>query len=302
MTSFLRIIKFAFQDLGRNIGLSIMTVLILVLMLLSIDMLWGVDVLTGEAVSLVKSQVNISLHLKPDADNADVEEIKKYLNAFPEVVELDTVSREEVLKSFQEKHSMDVDVLGALEELEGNPFGATVMFKTHEPEDYGKIMAALDVPEYENLIESKSYEEHQEGIEKIQNITNRIEKVGFWLTALFAIISFLIIFNTIRVAIYTHRMEISIKRLVGASNWFIRGPYLVESFIFTIISVLITTGCIYLSLHWLDPYITIAFPSGFSLTNYYNSHILVLIGVQFLSVLALTMISSILAMRRQLKV
>lgn len=302
MVSFWRIIKFAFQDLARNMGLSIMTVLILVLMLLSINVLWSVDVLTGEAVNLVKDQVNMSLQLKPEASDQNTEELKQYLGAFTEIVDIKTISREDVLKSFQEKHNLDEDILSALNELGENPFGPTIIVKTKEPEDYKKIITALDVPEYNSIMEAKSYEEHEEGIEKIQNITNRIEKVGFWLTILFAIISFLIIFNTIRVAIYTHRMEISIKRLVGASNWFIRGPYFIESFVFTVLSILLTIGLIYFSLRWVDPYLNFVFPNSFSLTNYYNSHILSLFGSQALAVLILTIVSSILAMRKQLKV
>lgn len=302
MTSFWRIIKFAFQDLGRNFGLSIMTVLILVLMLLSINVLWSVDVLTRQAVGLVKEQVNVSLHLKPETSDKNVDELRQYISAFKEVEDISMISRVEVLKSFEAKHNLDEDVLEALNELGENPFGPTIVVKAYEPKDYQKIIGALNVPEYDSIIESKSYEEHEEGIEKIQNITNRIERMGFYLTALFASISFLIIFNTIRVAIYTHRMEISIKRLVGASNWFIRGPYLVESFIFTILSVLLTAGLIFLALRWVDPYLTIVFPNSFSLTNYYNSHIISLFGWQALAVLILTIISSALAMRKQLRV
>ena len=138
--------------------------------------------------------------------------------------------------------------------------------------------------------------------ERLQNITNRIERIGFGLTVLFALISFLIIFNTIRVAITTQRVEISIKRLVGANNWFIRGPYLIESVFFTIASVVCTIGLVYLALRWIDPYLAVVLPNGFSLTNYFYSNMLMLFGVQALAVLLLTVTSSALAMRKQLKV
>lgn len=302
MSSFWRVVKFAFQDLGRNLGLSFMTVFILVLMLLSVNVLWSVDVLTGEAVGLVKNQINVSLYFKPEATDKEILEVKKYIGQFAEVVSISMLSREDVLASFEERHKMSGEVLSALDELGANPFGPTIIIKTREPEDYKKVLSALDVPEYENMIEAKSFEGHEEGIEKIQAITNRIERLGFGLSVLFAVISFLIIFNTIRVAIYTHRIEISIKRLVGASNWFIRGPYIVESIIFTILSVSITACLIYLGLRWLDPYLAIVFPNQFSLTNYFNSNILLLFGVQASAVLLLTAVSSFLAMRKQLKV
>lgn len=302
MISFWRVIKFAFQDLGRNIGLSFMTVFILILMLLSINVLWSVDVLTKEAVGLVKNQINLSLYFKPETTDKEVQLLAEYLIQYSQVVELEIVSQEDVLKTFQERHALNEEILVALDELNANPFGSTIIIKTNEPEDFKVILSALDVPEYENMIETKSFEGHEEGIDKIQNITNRIERMGFGLTILFAIISFLIIFNTVRVAIFTHRVEISIKRLVGASSWFIRGPYIVESIIFTILSVASTMALVFIGLELVDPYISIVFPNGFSLTNYYNSNILMLFGFQALAVLLLTSISSLLAMRRQLKI
>lgn len=302
MRLFWRVVKFALQDLGRNFGLSLMTVCILILMLLSVNVLWSVDTVTKEAVKLVKNQINVSLYFKPETTDKEVAEVKKYLGQFPEVTDLTSVSREEVLAEFRQKHDLSSDVLSALDELGDNPFGQTLIVKTREPEDYARIMSALDVPEYENMIESKSFEGHEEGIDKIQNITNRVEKLGYGLSVLFALISFMIIFNTIRVAIYTHRVEISIKRLVGASSWFIRGPYIVESVIFTVISVGLTAVIMFLALRWIDPYLAVVFTNGFNLTNYYNSNILTLFGLQAAAVLLLTILSSFLAMRRQLKV
>jgi len=302
MLAFLRIIKYAFQDIGRNIGLSFMTVFILILMLLSVNVLWAVDVLTGEAIGAVKEQINASLYFVPDASAEDISEIQTYVNSFPEVLDIKLESREEVLENFKNRHANSSEILDALNELGDNPFGATMILKTREPEDYKKIIMALDVPEYAYLIESKSFEGQEGAIEKLQNITNRIEQVGLGLSFLFAIISFLIIFNTIRVSIQSQRQEIGIKRLVGASNWFIRGPYLIVAFIFTVMSLALTISIVFFSLRYLDPYLSVVFPSGFSLTNYYKSNILMLFGSQTIAVLLLTFFSSLLAMRKQLKV
>lgn len=302
MLSFLRIVKFAFQDLWRNFSLSFMTVFILVLMLLSVNTLWSLDVLTQQAVEAVKKQIDVSIYFVPQATEKNVTEIKSYVQMFPEVTEVRLQSKEEVLASFREQHKLQKEALDALDELGSNPFGPTMVIKTKEPEDYKKIIESLDVPEYETIIEAKSFDNHEDAILRLQNITNRIEKVGFGLTILFAIISFLIIFNTIRVAIVTQRVEISIKRLVGASNWFIRGPYLIESVVFTFLSVACTIALVYLALRWVDPYLAVVLPNGFSLTNYFYSNMLMLFGAQALAVLLLTVVSSALAMQKQLKV
>ncbi len=302
MVSLLRIIKFAFQDIARNLGLSLMTVFILVLMLVSVNMLWSVKILTTEAVTLVKDQVNVSLYLNGEVTDKDVTSVTDYIKSFPEVTSLKTLTRAEVLQTFKDRHQVRTEVLQALEELGGNPFGPTLVITAREPGDYTKIIDALNVPEYDHLIEAKSFDGHEAAIDRIQIITNRVEKIGLGLSLVFAIISFLIIFNTIRVAIYTQRVEISIKRLVGANNWFIRGPYLVESVIFTFISLVITGGLIYFTLSHFDPYLSVVFPSSFSLTSYYKLHILFLCLIQGGAVLFLTTISSSLAMSKNLKV
>ncbi len=302
MTSFLRIIKFALQDFGRNLGLSCMTIFILVLMLLSVNILWSVEVLTSAAVGLVKEQVNISFYLASGITDKQTAELKKYIASFPEVTEIKVLLKEQVLESFQHRHELSKEVLAALQELGGNPFGPTMIVRTKEPKDYKKIIDAISVPEYDTIIEAKSFDGHEEAIDRIQSITSRVENIGLGLSGIFALISFLIIFNTIRVAIYTQRVEISIKRLVGANSWFIRGPYLVEAVIFTLVSSGIAALCLYLGFKWLDPYITVVFPAGFSLTSYYLSHILYLILIQMGAVLLLTMASSTLAMQKHLKI
>lgn len=302
MIALLRILKFAFQDVARNLGLSLMTIFILILMLLSLNTLWSLDVTTKEAIKLAKAQVNMSLYLAPTVDDKGLTNLQKYLRSLSEVTAVDVLSRQDVLESFKRRHQLSPEILDALKELDGNPFGPTIIIRAREPEDYKKISAALELPEYERLVEGKSFAEHEEALTRIQNITNRIEKIGLGLTVLFAVIAFLIIFNTIRVAIHTQRREIGIKRLVGASNWFIRGPYLVEAVIFTAASILFTIILIYFGLKKIDLYISVVFSNGFALTNYYQSHMLYVFGIQAAAVFVLTLISSSLAMRQQLKV
>jgi cell division transport system permease protein len=271
-------------------------------MLLSINILWSVQVVTKEAAGLIKNQVNVSFYLVSGVTDRNITDLKNFIGSFQEVTNIQTQSRQQVLESFQKRHQMSQEVLDALKELGGNPFGPTLIVTARQPEDYKKIIDALDVPEYRPLIESKSFDGHEEAITTIQNITNRVENVGLGLSLIFAIISFMIIFNTIRVAIYTQRTEISIKRLVGANNWFIRGPYLIESAIFTLVSTILAGLIIFKSFALIDPYLSVVFPTGFSLTNYYHSHILTLILVQGGAVLFLTVLSSGLAMQKHLKV
>jgi cell division transport system permease protein len=300
--STLRVIKFAFQDIIRNISLSLMTILILVLMLLSINTLVVIRVLTSQATMLVKDQIDVSIFFDQQATDEEVSEVRDYMTQFPEVTDSNFFSREEVLVEFRFEHADNSKVVASLDELGQNPFGPTLVVKTREPSDYIKIIEALRIPEYENIIEAKTFGDTETAIGRIDIITSHVEKFTVALSLLFAVVAFLIIFNTIRVAIYTHRTEISIKKLVGATNWFVRGPYLFEAFVFTLISVAIAWTIVLVVLGFLDPYVAVVFEQSQILTDYYNSHILLLLSSQLGAVLLLTFISSLLAMRKHLRV
>lgn len=301
MTTLWRIMKFAVQDMGRNFGLSSMTVLILVLMLLSINTLIIINVLTAESVKSVKNQIDVSIYFNVDATDKQMNEIKTVVKSFPEVTDTQFFDRDQVLAQFKEQHKDNQEILASLNELGDNPLGATLVLKTREPGDYQKVIKALEAPEYASIIEAKTFGDTEIAIQRIEVITSQVENFCAALSALFAVIAFLIVLNTVRVAIYTQRIEITIKKLVGATNWFVRAPYLFESLIFALISVLFSLGVILLGSHFLDPYVAVVFGRSGILTSYYKMHILMLLGTQFLAVLFLTIFSSLLAMRKYLR-
>ncbi len=282
-------------------SLSVMTVLILVLMLLSINTLIIVRVLTDRSITSVKDQIDVSIYFDPAAPEEKITEVRDFVSGLPEVTEERYLSREEVLEEFKSTYSGNTEIIASLDELGTNPLGSTLIVKTREPRDYEKIIAALSVPEYEDIIEAKTFGDTETAIDRIETVTHQVERFTYALTALFAVIAFVIIFNTIRVAIYTQRAEIGIKRLVGATNWFISGPYILESLIFSVVSSAITAVAVWFTLRFLDPYISVVFESSAILTTYFSSHILLLLGIQFGSVFLLTLISSLLAMRKYLR-
>lgn len=302
MISFLRVIKFAFQDVGRNISLSFMTIFILVLMLLSLNTFIFVQAVTEKAIQSVKDQIDVSVYFEPSVSDDDVRKVTEYVEAFPEVTNIIFHDRNEVLEQFKQTHKDNPEILASLSELNENPLGPTMIIKTREPKDYEKIMTALNVPEYATKIEAKTFGDTQAAIDRIHTITTNLKKFVFGLGALFTLIAFFVIFNTIRVAIYTQRTEISIKKLVGATNWFVRGPYLIEALLFSFLAVAMTSGIVYFFLDFVNPYVQVVFGDSAFLTNYYRSHILVLLGIQVGAVLFITVTTSLLAMRRYLRV
>ena len=294
-----RVIKFAAQNIWRNLGLSFMTVTILVVTLLSVNVLITLNALTQHSVALVKEKVDVSIYFKPEATANQVQEIKEYLSTFPEVKELTLQSPEQVMEEFREKHGENSDVLASLDELAENPFGATVTVRTHEPSQYDQVLAGLDTPDVNAIVESKTFDQHSNAIAKLEEITTSVSRLMIGVTALFALIAFLIIFNTIRVAIYTQREEISIKKLVGASNWFVRAPFFIDGVAYTVVSVGIAIALLFGLMRVLDGFARVAL-NNFSLMQLFKDSPMLFV-YQIIGVLLLTWISSALAMRKYLR-
>lgn len=300
--SLIRIIKFAFKNFWRNIWLSIATVSIIVLTLISVSFLNFLNVLTLQAIETVKHRVDVSVYFKPEVTPAEVKGVQMKLAQFKEIQDVRFVSREDSARVLRETYKDDELIIQSLTELGSNPLGDTLIIKAYELSDYPLILDALSKSQYRGLIEDRNYQDSQVFIEKIYTITDKIKKVGWFMTAVFAAIAILIVFNTIRIAIYTHGEEISIMKLVGASNWFIRGPFLIEAILYAAIGACVTVFILFPILSFVDPYIMSFFEGGFSISAYYASTFLTFGIAQFAGIVLLTLIAFFLAVGRYLDV
>lgn len=298
-----RAVKFAFQQMRRNLWLSIATVTLLVLPLLSVNIVLGLGALAQTASDSIQDKVDVSIYFKTTTSNDQVQSIRESLLSMPEVKQADFVSREGALERFKTRHANDPAILESLNELADNPFGATLAVKARSINDYPAIMTALEQPAYSDLIEDKNFDDHRETISHINSLMRNIRSFGAGVAALFGLIAVLIVLNSIRMAIYTHREEIGIMRLVGAGSWFIRGPFLFEALFFSLISIVITLLIIYPSINVLQPYLNNIFEGmDVDMLRYFNHNFLLIFGTEFLGIVVLTFFSTALAIRRYLKV
>lgn len=298
-----RVINFALKDFWRNLGLSLMTITVLVMTLVSFNMVLAVGALTQTALAAVQERVDISLLFKPEAPAEKIVEIRSTLEKMPAVALLTFKDKEKVLAEFKTKHANDKEILSALAELGGNPFGAALVVQAKSAKDYEDILKVINITEYNNLIEEKTFEDHAAIIKRIGFITSRIQQFASAISIILTMVAFLIIFNVIRVSIYTHGEEIGIMKLVGAGNWFVRTPYLLEGLIYSLLAVLISTLLLYFGLHFSNDYVKQFFAgTGFSLTGYFNKNFLLIFGGEFLALTVLSVLSASLAIRRYLKV
>ncbi|MFA5130855.1 MAG: ABC transporter permease [Patescibacteria group bacterium] len=302
MLSLYRIIKFSFQDIARNVWLSIVTVTILLLALFSINTLLTVRVISDNAVSAVKEKINISLYLKADAPETEIMALKAKIASSDKVKSINYVSRQSALDAFRDKYKNNQAVLAALKELGRNPLSPSL---TIIPNDFTQAnllineLKVLDSP----IIESRDFSDNSSILSKINEITNRVNEVGLFIIAIFILTSLLVVYNSIRVAIYTHRAEIEIMRLVGASNFFIYMPYIVSAFVYTLLSILIVISIFYPFLSLLQPYLEVFFMGyDVNILSYFVDNFAVIFGLQFLVVLVINILASLFAVRKYARI
>lgn len=296
-----RIFKFSLLDLVRNASLATMTVIVLSLLLISVNTLLGIRVLTAAAVSSVKEKIDLSIYLKPETTSDAITQLIADIKTLSAVKSVTHITPEQALENFKNQYQDRPEILAALGEVGANPLGAALVVKTDDPTQYSQVITILNKPEYIPLVEDKTFADTATAIETLHKVTGSIEQALYGVTAVFGLIAIVIIFTTIRVAIYTERIEIAVKKLVGASNWFIRGPYLIEGVILSTISVSVALGAVYASAQALDPYFSPLLGQSRILTNYVETNILSLAGFEYLAALVLTIGTSAIAMRKYLK-
>ncbi len=302
MQSLFRIIKFSFQDIARNVWLTIVTITILLLALLSINTLEIVRVISDNAVGAVKEKINISLYLKAEAPEEEILALRESLLSSERVKSVSYISRQKALENFREKYKNNQEVLNALKELGRNPLSPSLTILPQNFEESGLLINELRILD-NAIIESRDFSDNAVILEKISNITKRINEIGLFIIAIFIITSLLVVYNAIRVAIYTHRQEIEIMRLVGASNFFIYMPYIVSAFVYTLISILIVISVFYPFLSLLQPYLEVFFTGyNVNILSYFVDNFWPIFGMQFGIVLFINVAATLFAVRKYSKV
>lgn len=263
-------------------------------------------VLLNGALIEIKDKVDINVYFVTTAKEEDILSIKTSLETLPEVAVVTYSSREDVLAAFKQRHENDQFTLQALDELQENPLGALLNIKAKEPSQYAGIVKFLEsrsVSDQDGLpiIDSINYNDNKTAIDRLTKMIEGGERIGLVLMVLLVLISIMITFNTIRLAIYISREEISVMRLVGASAKYIRGPFVIIGIMYGIFAALVTALLFLPATYYLGQ-ATTSFFTGINVYSYYISHF----GQVFLVLVAagamIGAVSSYLAVRRYLSV
>lgn len=306
IASLKRVLKSGALNFLRNRTVSMSSVAILTVTLLIIGIFFFFRGIFDYSLTQIKSKVDIKIYFNLDANDEQIGQIKERIMSLPEVQSVNLTTAEESLEDFKIKHANDPVTLEALDEVGSNPFGAMLTVVARDTDSYESIANSLArgtqfLGDSYSVVKEINYFELKPTIDRLNNIIKWINAIGYWITLVFIIMSSLIIFNTIRLSIFIFKEEISVMKLVGASNMYIRGPFLVESVIYAVISTILTVILLFPATYYISKK-TILFFNGLDLYQYYINNFFSLFFMLILISLVLSFISSAFAMRRYLKV
>lgn len=237
----------------RNWVMSLGAIITIYLSLLLVGVSVGSGFVLGQVVQSVEEKVSIRVFLKDGAAPEDVDALQQELISNPEVATVTYTSKEQALEDF--KTTIVQDSPEIVDQLEGNPLPASLDVDLKDPRNVMVVVNAIKAsPAFTKVADrpddpEKSLKYGQQIVNQLFTFTRIMRTVSLVFIGLLGIISLIFINNAIRLAIYARRKEIGIMRLVGASNWFIRTPFLMEGVIQSLVGAVFAIGS--LSLVWL---------------------------------------------------
>jgi cell division transport system permease protein len=272
--------------------------MVLALLVFLSVILFGVT--TSRAAASIQDKIDVSVFFNTNASEDQILNIQQSLEALPEVASVNYTSRDQALTNFKAAHANDQTVTQALAELQDNPLEASLEIKAKKPSQYSAISDYLSTPAIAQYVDTQSYTNNQDIIDRLAKIVSYVEGGGLGAVLVLALIAGLVVFNTIQLAIYSNREEIGVMRVVGASNSLVRGPFVIEGMLCGAIAAVCTLIIVAPVLYFLSPYLDVFIP-GLSLFRYFYTHIPALFLYELLFGIVIGGLSSFVAVKKYLR-
>jgi cell division transport system permease protein len=296
-----RTFKEGWQNFRRNGWLSFATVSILSLSLFIVSLSALLGVTTHFVLQGMRDKVSVSISFNPDVSEDRIlavrDELAKYTK---EISSVTYVSRDQALSDFLAESGNDPLITQAIDEIGENPLLASLVIKSVRSEDYEVIVNRIENSNFQSDVSRINYKKNQRIFDRLEHIGTATEKAGLMLGVAFVFIAILITFNTIRITIYSHRQEFEIMRLVGASNTYVRMPFVFEGILYGLSAAAVTVLLLFIVAYYISPMTRGAVPQGDFMGLYLGYFGIVLVGLITLGV-SLGVLSSYIAIRRYLK-
>jgi len=296
-----RIIKSGLVNFWRNGWLSTATVLIMTIALITWTSIFLLNVVLTSVLDVLAEKVDVSVYFNLNTKEPDILALKSKLESLKEVASVEYVSTDQALEIFKNRHAGDDVLLKSIQELDNNPLEASLNILAKDSNQYAAIAYFLNQDQFKNIIGKINYTENKVVIDRLNNIIRVLREGGLVAGLILAFIAFLVAFNTVRLAIYSSREEITVMKLVGASNWFVRGPFIVEGVLHGIIASVFSFMVIIPGIGFLGPKLLNFLPE-INLMNYIGNNFWSFLLFQTLGGIILGVFSSWVAIRKYLKI
>jgi len=249
----------------------------------------------------LEEKADISVYFKPDVTEEAILEAKNEIEKNDQVLSATYISKDEALINFKAENANEPIILESLEEIGENPLLASLTIQAKNPTQFPSIYEAISQFAWSDNLSRINYEKNKDLIDKITTSVNTAKKVGLTLGIIFCFISILIIFNAIRLTIYNQKQEIEIMRLVGASNAYIRLPYIFEGIFYALGGTILALLFAILTIKLANPYFSDKI-LGQDLSIFFWQNLLIISSAQLILGIILGIFSSLIAIRKYLKI
>ncbi len=301
-----RISKLGFQSFLRNRLLSLAAVLVMTITLLTISLFAILNSVISTTNKELHNKIDLVVYFKDDASEERIQELKRLVSSQPETKSVYFVSKQEAESRYREKFKNDQVRLSSID-ITGNVLPRSLEIKADPPEAMEKLVSLINSSDFSSLIRDKgiSYLENKALIDKLMSVTGFIKIAGFATSAFFVLIAILVIFNTIKLTIFTRRDEIEIMRLVGATESFVRLPFIFEGILYGVFGTIVSTGLLYLILRAIlnssDKLGAIAASLASPFVVFLEKNLLLVLGLELLVGITIGALCALLAIGRDEK-
>lgn len=253
-----RVLRTGFVNFWRNGFVSVASILVMTVTLFVIGSVVFNNSLLQSSLSDLRNNVDINVYFVTTANESDILDLQKTLETFPEVASVQYVSSDQALAQFKAKHENDQLILQSLDEVGSNPLGAVLNIRAKDPSQYEQVANYLNQnpvlsKDGTPIIDKVNYAQNKTAIDRLNQIIDASQRSSLARTLVLILASLAVAFNTIRLAIYIRREEISVMRLVGASYTYVRGPFIVAGLIYGLVSAILAIIIFYPATYWFGP-------------------------------------------------
>lgn len=300
-----RVARYGLAGFVRNGFVSLAAVLIMVITLFVVASLMISSAALTVTLKSLTDKVDVTVYFTTEATETQITDVSDSLTALPTVETVAYVTREQALEDFKARHQNDQLTMQALDELGTNPLGAALEIRAKETSQYESIAKYLETLQANAtgpgaVIDKVNFFQNKTAIDRLTNIIDTSRSMSIAIAVILGLSALLIMFNTIRLTIYTSRDEIGVMNLVGASNWYVRGPFMIAGVLYGVVAGTVVLLLLYPLTAWLGP-ASEAFLGAFNVFSYFTGSFAYIFLVVMGSGIALGAFSSYLAVRRYLK-